>query len=86
MSIEYGKAEDMWWDVVKKEACMNLDIDGNIIRCRVSKRWIAENCGASGTGLEYFDAAKARFSDITDRLGPKALAGVFEEDGSVLLR
>ena len=86
MTVEYGKAEDMWWDIVEKEACIKLDVNGKIITGRVAQRWIAENCGASGTGLEHFDAVKASFDRISDLLLQRAHHGPYEENGTVLLR
>ncbi len=86
MTIEFGKAEDMRWVVNEKEARFEVVVDGKRRTCRVAKKWISDNCGNPVTDMECFDAAKAWFDQITDRMMERVRRGPFEDDESVLLK
>ena len=89
--IEYGSAEDWYWDGRYEEVRFRIHVDGRPIQCRVTREYIKdrlveETLEQPLTQDECLDTAKAHFDQITDEVGRRAQAGALEQDGSVLLR
>ena len=81
--IEYGSAEDLCWHDRFDEARFTVRRDGEHVNCRITLECIEDNIGQEDDPLS---AAKKAFDAITDKIGHKIARGIFESDGSVLLR
>lgn len=87
MVMNYGTNENWRWIGDTEVVEFAVEDDGKPITCRVSRGYIEDHCGnPPGTPESLLTAAKANFDEITDNVGALIAAGLFEKDGSILLR
>ena len=84
--INYGTNEKWFWDEKYEEVYFTVHDNGNPIQCRVSRKWIEDNCGNPESAEACLDAAKKNFNRITDEIRTLVFEGNICLDGSILLR
>lgn len=84
MAIEYGDNTQMLFHSGTMSVHHQIVVDATPVTCRVSTEYLQDILGMrDGDALDF---AKEHFDQLTDAWGDMASRGIFEEDGTILLR
>lgn len=82
----FGNAVDMTYDFDQQVVRLNVDQDGTIIHCAISRAAIDDHFGSPKLDKARLGAARGHFDQITEVIGHKITIGAFEPDGGILIR